>query len=105
MTTQMIPIQTYKVITHKADEGGYWAEVIDLPGCVSQGETPEELLENIREAILAVLYPEEGTAHIKLQLEPNPVATKDTLIFIADAVLGIVTDSREANKTWTLACS
>ena len=43
--------QTYTVIIHVAEEGGYWAEVAELPGCASQGETRQELLENIREAI------------------------------------------------------
>ena len=38
-------------ILHKAEEGGYWAEVPELPGCYSQGETVEESLNNIREAI------------------------------------------------------
>jgi predicted RNase H-like HicB family nuclease len=40
-----------KIIVHEAEEGGYWAEVPAIPGCVSQGETYEELLENIAEAI------------------------------------------------------
>ena len=40
-----------KVLTHAAEEGGYWAEVPALPGCVSQGETMDELRANIREAI------------------------------------------------------
>ena len=40
-----------KVIIHKAEEGGYWAEVPALPGCFSQGETVDEMLANIREAI------------------------------------------------------
>ena len=40
-----------KAIIHKADEGGYWAEVPALPGCVSQGETMPELRTNIKEAI------------------------------------------------------
>jgi predicted RNase H-like HicB family nuclease len=40
-----------KVIVHEADEGGYWANVPALPGCVSEGETWEEILANIREAI------------------------------------------------------
>jgi predicted RNase H-like HicB family nuclease len=46
---------TIKVIFHKAEEGGYWAEVPALPGCVSQGETLEETQNNIREAIEAFL--------------------------------------------------
>ena len=40
-----------KVMIHRAEEGGYWAEDPALPGCVSQGETKKEILENIREAI------------------------------------------------------
>ncbi len=44
-----------KVIFHKAEEGGYWAEVPALSGCVSQGETFEETQNNIREAIEAFL--------------------------------------------------
>jgi predicted RNase H-like HicB family nuclease len=39
------------VIVHKAEEGGFWAEVPALPGCASQGDTPEELLRNVYEAI------------------------------------------------------
>jgi len=44
-----------KVIVHEAEEGGYWAEVPAIPGCVSQGETIEELLANIHEAVEACL--------------------------------------------------
>lgn len=40
-----------KAIIHEAEEGGYWAEVPALPGCVTQGETWEEVIENLQEAI------------------------------------------------------
>jgi predicted RNase H-like HicB family nuclease len=40
-----------KVVVHEAEEGGVWAEVPALPGCASQGETLDELIANIREAI------------------------------------------------------
>jgi predicted RNase H-like HicB family nuclease len=40
-----------KVIIHEAEEGGYWAEVPAIPGCATQGETFEELLQNLYEAI------------------------------------------------------
>ena len=40
-----------KVIVHEAEEGGYWAEVPAIPGCATQGETIEELLKNVHEAI------------------------------------------------------
>ena len=41
----------FKVIVHDAEEGGFWAEVPDIPGCATQGETFEELLRNIHEAV------------------------------------------------------
>jgi predicted RNase H-like HicB family nuclease len=44
-----------KVILHEAVEGGYWAEVPSIPGCVTQGDTFEELLVNIYEAVEACL--------------------------------------------------
>ncbi|KHG39805.1 MULTISPECIES: type II toxin-antitoxin system HicB family antitoxin [Aphanizomenonaceae] len=39
-----------KVIIHK-EEAGYWAEVPAIPGCATQGDTFEELLQNIYEAV------------------------------------------------------
>ena len=42
---------TLKAIIHEAEEGGYWAEVPALPGCVTQGESVEEVTSNLREAI------------------------------------------------------
>ncbi|MDI6727443.1 MAG: type II toxin-antitoxin system HicB family antitoxin [Thermodesulfovibrionales bacterium] len=44
-----------KVIVHTAEEGGYWAEVPSIPGCLTQGDTWDELLQNIYEAIDACL--------------------------------------------------
>ena len=40
-----------KVIVHDAEEGGYWAEVPAIPGCATEGDTFEELLQNLYEAI------------------------------------------------------
>jgi predicted RNase H-like HicB family nuclease len=40
-----------KVHIHKAEEGGYWAEIPAIPGCATQGDTVEELLQNIYEAV------------------------------------------------------
>ena len=41
----------YTVVIHEDPDGGYWAEVPALPGCVSQGDTLDELKTNIREAM------------------------------------------------------
>ena len=51
-----------KIVVHEAEEGGFWAEVPALPGCVSQGETMDELLANMREAIQAWLDAEPPDA-------------------------------------------
>lgn len=40
-----------KIVVHEAEEGGFWAEVPGIPGCASQGETFEELLQNLYEAV------------------------------------------------------
>ena len=40
-----------KVIVHDAEEGGFWAEVPSIPGCATQGDSFEELLQNLYEAI------------------------------------------------------
>ena len=40
-----------KAIVHNAEEGGFWAEVPALPGCLTQVETREEIRENLLEAI------------------------------------------------------
>ena len=40
-----------KIVVHEAEEGGFWAEVPAIPGCASQGETMEELLANMNDAI------------------------------------------------------
>jgi predicted RNase H-like HicB family nuclease len=41
----------YSVVVHGAEEGGFWVEVPALPGCYSQGESLEQSLHNVREAI------------------------------------------------------
>lgn len=54
-----------KVVVHKAEEGGYWAEVPAVPGCFTEGDTWEELLQNIYEAIEACLSVEVESVQIK----------------------------------------
>ncbi|HZO44325.1 MAG TPA: type II toxin-antitoxin system HicB family antitoxin [Xanthobacteraceae bacterium] len=53
-----------KAIVHDAEEGGFWAEVPAIPGCATQGETMEELLRNLHEAI-------EGCLSVDV-VEPKP---------------------------------
>jgi predicted RNase H-like HicB family nuclease len=44
-----------KVVVHEAEEGGYWAEVPAIPGCASQGDSFEELMKNVHEAVQGCL--------------------------------------------------
>jgi predicted RNase H-like HicB family nuclease len=63
-----------KVIVHEADEGGYWAEVPAIPGCATQGDTFEELLQNLYEAV-------EGC--LSVDLPAIPTNGKDHVLEIA----------------------
>lgn len=51
-----------RAIIHVAEEGGFWAEVPALPGCVTQGETREELEKNLQEAVEGCLAAGESGA-------------------------------------------
>ncbi len=48
-----------KVVLEPSDEGGFTVYVPSLPGCISEGETEEEALANIQEAIALYLEPVE----------------------------------------------
>lgn len=54
-----------RVSLEPSDEGGFTAYVASLPGCISEGETRDEALANIREAIELYLEPiEDDTAGV-----------------------------------------
>jgi predicted RNase H-like HicB family nuclease len=40
-----------KAVIHPAEEGGYWAEVPALPGCITEGDTIDEVMVNLKDAI------------------------------------------------------
>jgi predicted RNase H-like HicB family nuclease len=63
-----------KVIVHEAEEGGFWAEVPAIPGCATQGDTFEELLQNLYEAI-------EGC--LSVDVESVEMGNKDRILEIA----------------------
>ena len=68
-------IPKLKVVLHQAEEGGYWAEVPSIPGCATQGDSFEELLTNLYEAI-------EGC----LSVEVSDVSDSETAKVIEIAV-------------------
>jgi predicted RNase H-like HicB family nuclease len=62
-----------RAIVHEAEEGGFWAEVPAIPGCVTQGETLDELKTNLREAI-------EGC--LSVELDPQEKNARDVVLEI-----------------------
>lgn len=48
-----------QIVLEPSDEGGYTVYVPSLPGCISEGDTVDEAMENIREAIELYLEPVE----------------------------------------------
>jgi predicted RNase H-like HicB family nuclease len=63
-----------KVVIHEEEEGGYWAEVPAIPGCATQGDTFDELLRNLYEAV-------EGC--LSVDLEEIAITDKDKVMEIA----------------------
>ena len=55
---------TVKAIVHPAEEGGFWAEVPAMPGCVTQGESLEEVRANLKEAIEGWLEAGDSTGEL-----------------------------------------
>ena len=52
-----------KIYLEKSEEGGYTVTVPSLPGCISEGDTKEEAIKNIKEAIELYLKPDEEISH------------------------------------------
>ena len=63
-----------KVVVHEAEEGGFWAEVPSIPGCATQGDTFEDLLHNLYEAV-------EGC--LSVEIEPAQAYERDRVLEIA----------------------
>jgi predicted RNase H-like HicB family nuclease len=63
-----------RVVIHPAEEGGFWAEVPGFPGCVSEGETLEEVRCNIREAFEGVLLAMQDRGTDPVEKTPHDMA-------------------------------
>ena len=78
-----------KVVVHEAEEGGFWAEAPSIPGCATQGDSFDELLSNIYEAV-------EGCLSVDVQ--DIPVSGKDKVMEIAVCKLSAVRNSVNSLK-------
>jgi predicted RNase H-like HicB family nuclease len=68
----------YVVVTHQAEEGGFWAEVPALPGCSTQGESVDETLRNVKEAI---------ELHLEVMVEDGQAIPRDDAVRVATIVV------------------
>ena len=59
-----------RVVLEPSDEGGYTALVPALPGCISEGDTKDEAIRNVREAIGVYWEPVEGGCGFGKQASP-----------------------------------
>ncbi|MCP6761455.1 MAG: type II toxin-antitoxin system HicB family antitoxin [Fischerella sp. CENA71] len=62
-----------KAIIHPAEEGGYWAEVPALPGCITEGDTIDKMMANLKDAIEGWLDVANSRHAIKSFDENSPV--------------------------------
>jgi predicted RNase H-like HicB family nuclease len=67
------------IFTYDAEYLGYIAEVPELSGCVSQGKTLDEAIENIKDAI-------KGYLHV-LEKHGKPYVTKESQSFVGEVVV------------------
>lgn len=58
--------KSFKAIVHTEHEGGYWAEVPELEGCFTQGNTLDDVYHNLTEAIACHLDMDPGAIQVSL---------------------------------------
>ncbi len=63
-----------RVVLEPSDDGGFTAVVPALPGCISEGDTREETLANVQEAIQLYLEPVEDDAAVSPDAEVVEIA-------------------------------
>lgn len=78
-----------EIVIREAEEGGFRAEVPSIPGCATQGDTFEELLSNIYEAVEGCLPVSSGRPLLDLLARLQPLTEEfpdvdDTLVPLDD---------------------
>ncbi len=68
----------FKVVLHREKDGGYWVEVPQLKGCVSQGDNREDALKNVQEAI--ELYLETIGTYVPREMKKNEVEVHTVVV-------------------------
>lgn len=72
--------KTFHVIIEQDEDGGYVGRVPELQGCLSQGDTLDELMKNIKEAIELCLEAEAEEKKLKLEKEGRFVGVQEIVV-------------------------
>ncbi len=88
----------FKVVIHAAEEGGYWANVPALPGCVSEGDTMDEMLANIREAIECYLDEPDQRSPVAANA---PTPSLPERAFIKDVEVKKPSPAKRCAESWS----
>lgn len=72
-----VQIDDLKAYVHAAEEGGYWAEVPALPGCITEGDTLDEVVFNLNEAITGWLQAQTPDSLAALGVHYTVIAEAD----------------------------
>lgn len=95
-----------QVVIHPAEEGGFWAEIPAFAGCISEGETLEETLLNIKEAakdwLEVVAMPISKEAQAQIAVVRYEIYFRQRLLQISTlAWLATTTHSRQSSYLHT----
>ena len=64
---------TVTVDVYRVEEGGFWAEMPEYPGCYTQAETMDELKENVREAVQCYIEARNANRHVSEKTEESEI--------------------------------
>ena len=66
-------LMSFTALVHEDEDGGYWAQVAELPGAITQGDTEEELEANLQEVIALMLETtvEDYVNSLKSRIHPE----------------------------------
>lgn len=89
---------TYPAILHK-EADGYWAEFLDLEGCVTQGDTLAEVIYNCQDALNGYIY--TCLKHELVIPEPTEIISEERITYVQTDV-DLMRDSKCVKKTLTI---
>lgn len=76
-----------EVIINAAEEGGYWAQATHIPGCITEGDTIEELMTNLCEAIDGCMevLPDDARTRVEQKLKEDAfeISQRKAVVFLA----------------------